>query len=330
METNVITTVFNAQEALPINDEARITKAQILFLYAAANAAADRPSIICVDEGPLPFTDVAEAAPRYGEIRQWLGTFLDNNLAFRAIMPIDDNATVVSEIKRLSHECTDAGLLEFCVDDDTLRFTALGVEAIEKYGPVLDEEWRLIERTVLEVVNERYGHCGIGVEKIARHVPTTNPRELKDQFVLVDQDLMAATYRRTDGMLLANVFGVGTFIVEKLCAINASLLATLADEGHLQRDPEDTLSEYHDRFQAMSKEYQRQHGIPDDEEEDAAVPTDAPMANLAAALGKMLGSRVGLSRVDIPAGGGKADVVDLNDKVQDAEVVLDAEKKPVS
>lgn len=330
METNVITTVFNAQEALPINDEARITKAQILFLYAAANAAADRPSIICVDEGPLPFTDVAEAAPRYGEIRQWLGTFLDNNLAFRAIMPIDDNATVVSEIKRLSHECTDAGLLEFCVDDDTLRFTALGVEAIEKYGPVLDEEWRLIERTVLEVVNERYGHCGIGVEKIARHVPTTNPRELKDQFVLVDQDLMAATYRRTDGMLLANVFGVGTFIVEKLCAINASLLATLADEGHLQRDPEDTLSEYHDRFQAMSKEYQRQHGIPDDEEEDAAVPTDAPMANLAAALGKILGSRVGLSRVDIPAGGGKADVVDLNDKVQDAEVVLDAEKKPVS
>ena len=330
METNVITTVFNAQEALPINDEARITKAQILFLYAAANAAADRPSIICVDEGPLPFTDVAEAAPRYGEIRQWLGTFLDNNLVFRAMMPIDDNATVVSEIKRMSHECTDAGLLEFCVDDDTLRFTALGVEAIEKYGPVLDEEWRLIERTVLEVVNERYGHCGIGVEKIARHVPTTNPRELKDQFVLVDQDLMAATYRRTDGMLLANVFGVGTFIVEKLCAINASLLATLADEGHLQRDPEDTLSEYHDRFQAMSKEYQRQHGIPDDEEEDAAVPTDAPMANLAAALGKMLGSRVGLSRVDIPAGGGKADVVDLNDKVQDAEVVLDAEKKPVS
>lgn len=330
METNVITTVFNAQEALPINDEARITKAQILFLYAAANAAADRPSIICVDEGPLPFTDVAEAAPRYGEIRQWLGTFLDNNLVFRAMMPIDDNATVVSEIKRMSHECTDAGLLEFCVDDDTLRFTALGVEAIEKYGPVLDEEWRLIERTVLEVVNERYGHCGIGVEKIARHVPTTNPRELKNQFVLVDQDLMAATYRRTDGMLLANVFGVGTFIVEKLCAINASLLATLADEGHLQRDPEDTLSEYHDRFQAMSKEYQRQHGIPDDEEEDAAVPTDAPMANLAAALGKMLGSRVGLSRVDIPAGGGKADVVDLNDKVQDAEVVLDAEKKPVS
>ena len=330
METNVITTVFNAQEALPINDEARITKAQILFLYAAANAAAYRPSIICVDEGPLPFTDVAEAAPRYGEIRQWLGTFLDNNLVFRAMMPIDDNATVVSEIKRLSHECTDAGLLEFCVDDDTLRFTALGVEAIEKYGPVLDEEWRLIERTVLEVVNERYGHCGIGVEKIARHVPTTNPRELKDQFVLVDQDLMAATYRRTDGMLLANVFGVGTFIVEKLCAINASLLATLADEGHLQRDPEDTLSEYHDRFQAMSKEYQRQHGIPDDEEEDAAVPTDAPMANLAAALGKTLGSRVGLSRIDIPAGGGKADVVDLDDKVADAEAVLKAEEKPVS
>ena len=148
--------------------------------------------------------------------------------------------------------------------------------------------------------------------------------------MLVDRDLMAATYRRTDGMLLANVFDVGTFIIEKLCAINVPLLATLADEGHLQRDPEDTLSEYHDRFQAMSKEYQRQHGIPDDEEEDTAVPTDAPMANLAATLGKILGSRVGLSRIDIPAGGGKADVVDLNDKVQDAEVVLDAEKKPVS
>lgn len=131
METNVITTVFNAQEALPINDEARITKAQVLFLYAAANAAADRPSIIRVDEGPLPFTDVAEAAPRYGEIRQWLGTFLDNNLVFRAVIPISDGTTVVSEIKRLSHECTDAGLMEFCPDDDTLYFTALGTKAIE-------------------------------------------------------------------------------------------------------------------------------------------------------------------------------------------------------
>lgn len=253
METNVITTVFNAQEALPITDEARITKAQILFLYAAANAAADRPSIICVDEGPLPFTDVAEAAPRYGEIRQWLGTFLDNNLVFRAMMPIDDNATVVSEIKRLSHECTDAGLLEFCVDDDTLRFTALGVEAIEKYGPVLDEEWRLIERTVLEVVNERYGHCGIGVEKIARHVPTTNPRELYGQFVLVEQDLMSAVYRRTDGVLLANVFGVGTFLVEKLIAFNVPLLATLADEGWLRTNPDGIQKEYHARSRLSRK-----------------------------------------------------------------------------
>ena len=59
METNAIITVFNAQEALPINDEARITKAQVLFLYAAANAAANRPSIIRLVEGSLPFTDVA-------------------------------------------------------------------------------------------------------------------------------------------------------------------------------------------------------------------------------------------------------------------------------
>lgn len=285
METNVITTVFNAQEALPINDEARITKAQILFLYAAANAAADRPSIICVDEGPLPFTDVAEAAPRYGEIRQWLGTFLDNNLVFRAMMPIDDNATVVSEIKRLSHECTDAGLLEFCVDDDTLRFTALGVEAIEKYGPVLDAEWLVIERSVLKIVNNRYGHCGIGVEECTRHVPTLNPRELKNQFVMVDNDLMAAVYRRTDGLLLVNVFGVGTFIVERLVAINPEVLATLADEGYLQRDTEETVNEYHTRFSALSKVYQREHGIPDDEE-PAEVPEDNPMAALAAMLGK--------------------------------------------
>ena len=138
METNVITTVFNAQEALPINDEARITKAQVLFLYAAANAAANRPSIIRVDEGALPFTDVAEAAPRYGEIRQWLETFLDNNLVFRSVMPINDKASVVSEIRRLSQECTDAGLMEFCPDDDSLYFTALGAKVIEKYGPVLD------------------------------------------------------------------------------------------------------------------------------------------------------------------------------------------------
>lgn len=329
METNVITTVFNAQEALPINDEARITKAQILFLYAAANAAADRPSIICVDEGPLPFTDVAEAAPRYGEIRQWLGTFLDNNLVFRAMMPIDDNATVVSEIKRLSHECTDAGLLEFCVDDDTLRFTALGVEAIEKYGPVLDAEWLVIERSVLKIVNNRYGHRGIGVEECTRHVPTTNPRELYGQFVLVEQDLMSAVYRRTDGVLLANVFGVGTFIVERLVAINPEVLATLADEGYLQRDTEETINEYHTRFSALSKVYQREHGIPDDEE-PAEVPEDNPTAALAAMLGRELGAKVGLRRIDVPADGGEPQVTDLDDKVADAEAVLKAEDKPVS
>lgn len=329
METNVITTVFNAQEALPINDEARITKAQILFLYAAANAAADRPSIICVDEGPLPFTDVAEAAPRYGEIRQWLGTFLDNNLVFRAMMPIDDNATVVSEIKRLSHECTDAGLLEFCVDDDTLRFTALGVEAIEKYGPVLDAEWLVIERSVLKIVNNRYGHCGIGVEECTRHVPTLNPRELKNQFVMVDNDLMGAVYRRTDGLLLVNVFGVGTFIVERLVAINTEVLATLADEGYLQRDTEETVNEYHTRFSALSKVYQREHGIPDDEE-PAEVPEDNPMAALAAMLGKSLGKKVGLARIDIPKDGSAPTVANLDDKVADAEAVLKAEDKPVS
>lgn len=329
METNVITTVFNAQEALPINDEARITKAQILFLYAAANAAADRPSIICVDEGPLPFTDVAEAAPRYGEIRQWLGTFLDNNLVFRAMMPIDDNATVVSEIKRLSHECTDAGLLEFCVDDDTLHFTALGVEAIEKYGPVLDAEWLVIERSVLKIVNNRYGHCGIGVEECMRHVPTLNPRELKNQFVMVDNDLMAAVYRRTDGLLLVNVFGVGTFIVERLVAINPEVLATLADEGYLQRDTEETINEYHTRFSALSKVYQREHGIPDDEE-PAEVPEDNPMAALAAMLGKQLGKKVGLARIDVPRDGSAPTVANLDEKVEEAAVVMDADDKPVS
>lgn len=328
METNVITTVFNAQEALPINDEARITKAQILFLYAAANAAADRPSIICVDEGPLPFTDVAEAAPRYGEIRQWLGTFLDNNLVFRAMMPIDDNATVVSEIKRVSYECTDAGLLELCVDDDTLHFTALGVEAIEKYGPVLDAEWLVIERSVLKIVNNRYGHCGIGVEECMRHVPTLNPRELKNQFVMVDNDLVGAVYRRTDGLLLVNVFGVGTFIVERLVAINPEVLATLADEGYLQHDAEEIVNEYHTRFSAMSEVYKREHGIID--EEPAEVPEDNPMAALAAMLGKSLGKKVGLARIDIPKDGSAPTVADLDEKVEEAAVVMDTEGKPVS
>lgn len=329
MENTKPISVFNATEPLRINDQASITRGQVLFLYAVAAAAADVPVIVRLDEGPLPFTGVDEAAPRYGDVRTWLGMFLDANLAFRVMMPIPDGGRVTEEIKKMSHECTDAGLLEFCVDDDTLRFTALGVEAIEKYGPVLDEEWRLIERTVLEVVNERYGHCGIGVEECTKHVTTLNPRDLKGQFVLVDTDLMAATYRRTDGMLLANVFGVGTFIVEKLCAINASLLATLADEGHLQRDVDDTLATYHTRFKAMSKAYQREHGFPEDDE-DNAVPTDNPMAELAAVLGKTLGKRVGLSRIDVPADGGEPQVTDLDDKVADAEAVLKAEDKPVS
>lgn len=332
METNAIITVFNAQEALPINDEARITKAQVLFLYAAVNAAADRPSIICVDEGALPFTDVAEAAPRYGEIRQWLGTFLDNNLVFRSVMPINDNASVVSEIRRLSQECTDAGLMEFCPDDDSLYFTALGAKAIEKYGPVLDEEWRVIERAALEIVNERYGHLGVGVEKIAQHVPTTNPRELYGQFVLVEQDLMGATYRRTDGVLLVNVFGVGTFLVEKLVAFNAPLLATLADEGWLHTNPDAIIQEYQTRFRAQSEAYRREHGIPspDDEQEQEQASQDNPMAALAAMLGRELGSKVGLKRIDVPTDGSEPTVTALDDKVADAEVVLKADEKPVS
>lgn len=328
METK---TVFNAAGPLAVTENLQTTKAQVLFLYAMASAAADRPVILNVEEGPLPFTGIDELCVPYGAARDWLGKMLDANLVCRSLIDLHEDEHLRDYIRRLSVECSENGLTEFCVDDNTLSLTANGVTTLEQYGRALDTELLVIERMILKIVNERYSHCGIGVEELLRHVPTLNPRELKGQFVLVDRDLMAATYRRTDGMLLANVFGVGTFIIEKLCAINVPLLATLADEGHLQRDPEDTLSEYHDRFRAMSKEYQRQHGIPDDdEEEDTAVPTDAPMANLAATLGKILGSRVGLSRIDIPAGGGKADVVDLNDKVQDAEVVLDAEKKPVS
>ena len=328
METK---TVFNAAGPLAVTENLQTTKAQVLFLYAMASAAADRHVILNVEEGPLPFTGIDELRVPYGAARDWLGQMLDANLVCRSLIDLHEDEHLRDYIRRLSVECSENGLTEFCVDDNTLSLTANGVTTLEQYGRALDTELLVIERMILKIVNERYSHCGIGVEELLRHVPTLNPRELKDQFVLVNRDLMAATYRRTDGMLLANVFGVGTFIIEKLCAINVPLLATLADEGHLQRDPEDTLSEYHDRFQAMSKEYQRQHGIPDDdEEEDTAVPTDAPMANLAAALGKMLGSRVGLSHIDIPAGGSKADVVDLNDKVQDAEVVLDAEKKPVS
>lgn len=323
-------TVFNAAGPLAVTENLQTTKAQVLFLYAMASAAADRPAILNVEEGPLPFTGIDELRVPYGAARDWLGEMLDANLVCRSLIDPHEGEHLRDYIRRLSVECSENGLTEFCVDDNTLSLTANGVTTLEQYGRALDTELLVIERMILKIVNERYSHCGIGVEELLRHVSTLNPRELKDQFVLVDHDLMAATYRRTDGMLLANVFGVGTFIIEKLCAINVPLLATLADEGHLQRDPEDTLNEYHDRFQAMSKEYQRQHGIPDDEEEDTAVPTDAPMANLAATLGKILGSRVGLSRIDIPAGGGKADVVDLNDKVQDAEVVLDAEKKPVS
>lgn len=327
METK---TVFNAAGPLTVTENLQTTKAQVLFLYAMASAAADRPVILDVEEGPLPFTGIDELRVPYGAARDWLGQMLDANLVCRSLIDPHEGEHLRDYIRRLSVECSENGLTEFCVDDNTLSLTANGVTTLEQYGRALDTELLVIERMILKIVNERYSHCGIGVEELLRHVQTLNPRELKDQFVLVDHDLMAATYRRTDGMLLANVFGVGTFIIEKLCAINVPLLATLADEGHLQRDPEDTLNEYHDRFQAMSKEYQRQHGIPDDEEEDTAVPTNAPMANLAATLGKILGSRVGLSRIDIPAGGGKADVVDLNEKVQDAEVVLDAEKKPVS
>ena len=322
--------VFNATEPLRINDQASITRAQVLFLYAVAAAAADVPVIVRLDEGPLPFTGVDEAAPRYGDVRTWLGMFLDANLAFRVMMPIPDGGRVTEEIKKMSHECTDAGLLEFHADDDSLRFTALGVEAITLYGWVFENEWRTIESVVLKIVNDRYGHCGIGVEACTEHVTTLNPRDLTGQFVLVDTDLMAATYRRTDGMLVANVFGVGTFIVERLCAVNTSLLAALADEGMTERNTTDEiLDEYHRRFKAASEAYQREHGIVNDPEPDEA-PQDGTMAQLAAALGKALGHGVGLKRVDIPRDGGEPTVKDLDEKVADAEAVIKASDKPVS
>lgn len=330
MENQTITSVFNATALLAINAEASITKTQVLFLYAVAAAAADRPFIPNVDEGPLPFTGVDEVAVPYSEVRNWLGQMLDANLLMRRVMPIPDGADFVREIKRVSYECSDAGLLELCVDDDTLHFTALGVEAIEKYGPVLDAEWLVIERSVLKIVNNRYGHCGIGVEECMRHVPTLNPRELKNQFVMVDNDLMGAVYRRTDGLLLVNVFGVGTFIVERLCAVNTSLLAALADEGMAERNTTDEiLDEYHRRFKAASEAYQREHGIVNDPEPDEA-PEDGAMAQLAAALGKAFGHGVGLKRVDIPRDGGEPTVKDLDEKVADAKAMIEAGDKPVS
>ena len=186
----------------------------------------------------------------------------------------------------------------------------------------------MIERSVLKIVNNRYGHCGIGVEECMRHVPTLNPRELKNQFVMVDNDLMGAVYRRTDGLLLVNVFGVGTFIVERLVAINPEVLATLADEGYLQHDAEEIVNEYHTRFSAMSEVYKREHGIID--EEPAEVPEDNPMAALAAMLGKSLGKKVGPARIDIPKDGSAPTVADLDEKVEEAAVVMDTEGKPVS
>lgn len=324
-----IKTVFNANAPLAVTENRQATKSQILFVFAMASAAADRPFIVNVDEGPLPFTGVDELRVPYAAARDWLGQFLDANLLFRSMINVEEGEPLRTYLRRLSVECSENGLTEFCVDDDTLSLTADGVTAIEQYGPILDAELLVIERSVLKTVNERYGHCGIGVEECTRHVPTLNPRDLKNQFVLVDQDLMAATYRRTDGMLLANVFGVGTFIVEKLCAINAPLLATLADEGHLQHDVDETLATYHTRFKAMSKAYQREHGFPEDDE-DNAVPTDNPMAELAAVLGKTPGKHVGLSRIDVPRDGGDPEVTDLTDKVAETEMVMEAEEKPVS
>ena len=117
------------------------------------------------------------------------------------------------------------------------------------------------------------------------------------------QDLMSAVYRRTDGVLLANVVGVGTFLVEKLVAFNVPLLATLADEGWLRTNPDGIQREYQARFSAQSKAYRREHGIqdPDEEEQPAAATHDNPMAALAAMLGRELGAKVGVRRIDVPA-----------------------------
>ena len=54
------------------------------------------------------------------------------------------------------------------------------------------------------------------------------------------------------------------------------------------------------------------------------------MAALAAMLGRELGSKVGLKRIDVPTDGSEPQVTDLDDKVADAEAVLKADEKPVS
>lgn len=54
------------------------------------------------------------------------------------------------------------------------------------------------------------------------------------------------------------------------------------------------------------------------------------MAALAAMLGKSLGKKVGLAHIDIPKDGSAPTVADLDEKVEEAAVVMDAEGKPVS
>ena len=53
------------------------------------------------------------------------------------------------------------------------------------------------------------------------------------------------------------------------------------------------------------------------------------MAALAAMLGKQLGKKVGLARIDVPKDGSAPTVANLDDKVEEAAVVMDAEDKPV-
>lgn len=325
METK---TVFNATKGIAVNDQLTLSRAAVLFMYAMCAAGAEIPSIRRTEEGPLPFTGVDELRIPYITARNWYGQFLDDNLLVREMVNAElrsFNAPLVKFIKEQSFAVTNAALATINANDE-LQFTPAGVEFIEAWGPVLDAELLTIERTVNQLINDRYSHIGAGVTAAFRHVPTLQPAELSRQYVLTDTDVMAATYRRTDGMVLVNVYGVGTYTIEYLAPIAPDILASLADEGMTEKSPSELAEEFSRRNEARAEEFRCANNIRSELDQDG--PLDNPAAALAALLGKAMGKTPEVKRIDITPDGVK--VKDLGDKVQDAEAVLEAAEKPVS
>lgn len=298
-----IKTVFNAVNGIKVNDEVTILRSDFLFMFAAASVVSKYPAIREMDSTLLmKFDNLAGVAIKYQDVRAWFAVFCDSNLTFRRMFNEEVSAREFrSFILRSSIHCSEAKLIEYHNDSETIEFTEAGIALMQEYGNVFDREWFLIERLILDSIDSKYAHCGMTVENRIQHVPTMHHGDLS-QYVMRECDIASAVYHRMDGTVLVNLYGVGTFIVERLYPFDCESIVNMADEGWGSRTMDEVRNEYHARYGERSEKFKIENGLnneDDDIEYEEATDNDRTAMKIASLLGQALGKKPVVTRIDI-------------------------------